>query len=113
CAAIEVSPWPSALFYRVFMDREGEGTNLALERYVPPGITALIDQRYDANDADALLDIYYPSRPGAALPVIVWIHGGGFFSGNKGQVANYLKILAARGHTTVSVGYSLGPSSNY
>ena len=113
CAAIEVSPWPSALFYRVFMDRDSEEVNLALERYVPPGITALIDERYDASDADAALDIYYPSQPGGALPTIVWIHGGGFLSGNKGQVANYLKILAAKGHTTVSVGYSLGPSSNY
>jgi acetyl esterase/lipase len=113
CAAIDFSPWPSALLYRVFMDREGEEMNLALERHVPRGITALIDQRYDANDADAVLDIYYPSQPGEALPAIVWIHGGGFFSGNKGQVANYLKILAARGHTAVSVGYSLGPSSNY
>lgn len=113
CAAIDPSPWPSALLYRVFLDRDSEEVNLALERYVPPGITALIDQRYDASDADAVLDLYYPSQPGGALPTIVWIHGGGFFSGNKGQVANYLKILAAKGHTTVSVGYSLGPSSNY
>jgi acetyl esterase len=113
CAAIEVSPWPSALLYRAFMDAEGEGVNLALERYVPLGITARIDQRYDADDEDAVLDIYYPSQSDRALPAIVWIHGGGFLSGNKGHVANYLKILAARGHTTVSVGYSLGPESNY
>jgi acetyl esterase len=112
CAAIE-SPWPSALFYRVFMDVEGEEVNLALARHVPPGITALIDQRYDADDEDAVLDIYYPSESGGALPAIVWIHGGGFLSGDKGHVANYLKILAARGHTTVSVGYSLGPASTY
>jgi len=113
CAAIEVSPWPSALLYRTVMDWKGEEANLALERYVPAGITALIDQHYDANDADAVLDVYYPSQPGGTLPTIVWIHGGGFLSGNKGQVANYVKILAARGYTTVSVGYSLGPSSNY
>lgn len=113
CAAIEVSPWPSALFYRAFMDVESEGVNLALARHVPPGITALVDQHYDADDEDAVLDVYYPSPSGEALPAIVWIHGGGFLSGNKGQVANYLKILAARGHITVSVGYSLGPASNY
>jgi acetyl esterase len=113
CAAIDASPWPSALLYRVFMDRESEEVNLALERHVPPGIAALIDLRYDADDPDAVLDVYYPSQTGGALPTIVWIHGGGFFSGNKAQVANYLKILAARGHTTVAMGYSLGPSSNY
>ena len=107
------SPWPSALLYRVLMDVDSEGVNLALERHVPPGITALADQHYDPSDEDAVLDVYYPTQPGGALPTIVWIHGGGFMSGNKGQVANYLKILAARGHTTVSVGYSLGPESNY
>jgi acetyl esterase len=113
CAATKVSPWPSALFYRVLMDQDGERVNLALERHVPPGVTALIDQRYDADDADAVLDVYHPSQQSGALPTIVWIHGGGFVAGNKGQVANYVKILAARGYTTVSVGYSLGPSSNY
>jgi acetyl esterase len=113
CAAIEGSPWPSALFYRVFMDVEGEEVNLALARHVPPGIAALIDQHYDPDDEDAVLDVYHPAAPGGALPAIVWVHGGGFLSGNKGQVANYLKILAGRGHTTVSVGYSLGPESRY
>ena len=113
CAATQVSPWPSALFYRVLMDQDSERVNLALARHVPPGVTGLLDQRYDADDEDAVLDVYHPSKPGGPLPTIVWIHGGGFVSGNKGQVANYVKILAARGYTTVSVGYSLGPSSNY
>src|SRR3954470_5907391 len=112
-AVIYGSPWPAALFYRFFMDRGGEAANAALARHVPAGITALLDQRYDANDADAVLDVYYPSQENGALPAIVWIHGGGFFSGEKGQVANYSKILAARGYTTVAVGYSLGPKSHY
>jgi acetyl esterase len=112
-AANEVSPWPAALVYRVFMDRGGEAANLALERHVPPGVAALNDQRYDANDEDAVLDVYYPTQASGALPAIVWIHGGGFFSGDKGQVANYSRILAGKGYTTVAIGYSLGPSSHY
>src|SRR3954468_5928623 len=112
-AAIRLSPWPAALFYRAFMDRGGEQANRALERYVPGGVSALTDQRYDENDNDAVLDVYYPAQASAALPAIVWIHGGGFFSGDKGQVANYSKILAARGYTTVAIGYSLGPASHY
>src|SRR3954469_16986095 len=91
-AAIRLSPWPASLFYRAFMDRGGEQANLALERHVPPGIAALVDKRYDANDKDAVLDVYYPAQARAALPAIVWIHGGRFFSGDKGQVANYSKI---------------------
>src|SRR3954463_8962504 len=106
-AAIYGSPWPAALFYRFFMDRGGEAANAALARHVPAGITALIDQRYDENDADAVLNVYYPSRENGAWPTLGGIQGGGFFSGDKGQVSNYSKILAARGYSTVAIGYSL------
>lgn len=112
-AALELSPWPAALVYRAFMNRGGEGLNRALERHVPDGVTEVLDQQYAENDADAFLDVYYPSSVNRPLPAIVWVHGGGFLSGHKGQVANYLKILAARGYTTVSVGYSLGPANHY
>lgn len=44
---------------------------------------------------------------------MVWIHGGGWVSGGKGEVANYLKILAGRGYATVGVDYSLAPGSTY
>jgi acetyl esterase/lipase len=111
-AALELSPWPAALVYRGFMNRGGEGLNWALEPHVPDGVTAVLDQPYDTDD-DALLDVYYPSSVSRPLPAIVWLHGGGFLSGSKAQVANYLKILAARGYVTVAVGYSLGPASHY
>jgi acetyl esterase/lipase len=57
---------------------------------------------------NAALDVFHPGEGGAPLPTIVWIHGGAFLSGDKGQIANYLKILAAKGYTTVGVNYSLG-----
>lgn len=112
-AALELSPWPAALVYRAYMNRGGEGLNQALEPHVPAGVTELLDQQYDTYDDHALLDIYYPGVPVRELPAIVWLHGGGFLSGNKKHVANYLRILAARGYVTVSVGYSLGPASHY
>jgi acetyl esterase/lipase len=59
------------------------------------------------------LDVYHPAQGTSALPTIVWFHGGGFFAGDRAHVANYLKILAARGYTTVAVGYSLAPGSHY
>lgn len=112
-AALELSPWPAALLYRAYMNRGGEGLNQALEPHVPAGVTELRNQQYDPLDDDALLDIYYPGVPARALPAIIWLHGGGFLSGNKKHVDNYLRILAARGYVTVSVGYSLAPASHY
>lgn len=109
-AALELSPRPAALVYGFFMNRGGERLNAALEKHVPPGVTAVLDQRYDT---DALLDVYYPAQVDGPLPVIVWMHGGAFFAGTRKHVANYLKILAARGYVTVAVGYTLAPDGRY
>ena len=60
--------------------------------------------------------MYYPSSAAVArtgLLTVVWIHGGGFVSGSKDQIANYARILAAGGFTVVGVDYSLAPGSTY
>src|SRR5215208_4597646 len=112
-AALELSPWPSALVYRWWMDHGGVELNQALEDEVPPQVGARLDYQYDADDPDALLDVYFPESAARPLPAIVWVHGGGFLAGDRRQVGNYLRILAGRGYTTVAVGYSLAPASRY
>ncbi len=115
-AAYQLSPWPSALVYRDLMDRGGRTVAAALDKDVPAGVTARLNERYDPNDPAALLDVFVPSaidKTDRRLPAIVWVHGGGFISGDKQHVAPYLKILAARGYTTVGVNYSLAPGSTY
>lgn len=114
--AIQISPWPAALFFRAAMDRGGVAIARALEKHVPAGVTAQLNERYDTGDADAFLDVFHPAEAENTdhkLPTVVWVHGGGFISGDKDQVANYLKILAAKGFTTVGVNYSLAPGTTY
>lgn len=112
--AWSVSPWPSALLYRHLMDRGGVALNAGLARHVPPGVTAETDIPYATVDPDARLDVYRPAAAGGApLPAIVWTHGGAFISGDKSQVANYLRILAHEGYVTVGVGYTLAPRAGY
>jgi acetyl esterase/lipase len=87
-----------------------------LEKYVPLGIAAILNARYDASDSDALLDVFFPAEiedTERLLPTIVWIHGGGFLAGSKDHCANYLKILAAEGFAVVGVNYSLAPRRSY
>ena len=109
-----ISPWPSALFYRLLFDRDGVAMNDALARHVPQGVTAQTDIAYAPDDPDARLDIFRPAAAdGRALPVVVWIHGGAFLSGSKGPVSNYLRILAAKGYATVGIDYTLAPRAQY
>jgi acetyl esterase/lipase len=115
-ATYNASPWPSALVIRVVFEAGGRAANRALAKHVPPSVTARLNERYDPADPDALLDVYFPSEiEGASrsLPTIVWVHGGGFVSGSKDHISNYLKILAGKGYTAVGVDYSLAPRHIY
>ena len=115
-AAFQLSPWPSALLVRWAFDRGGRSMARALERHVPPGVSARLNERYDAADSDAVLDVFFPTpleNTERTLPTVVWVHGGGWISGSKDQIANYARILAARGYTVVGVDYSIAPGRTY
>ena len=63
-----------------------------------------------AEPADPLqkLDVYAP--PGAKnLPVVVWIHGGGWETGDKADMKEKPAALAKKGFVFVSVNYRLWP----
>jgi acetyl esterase/lipase len=57
-----------------------------------------------------VLDIYTPENPaGKSLPVMFWIHGGGWQAGDKSDVALKPKVLTERGFVFVSTNYRLLP----
>lgn len=57
-----------------------------------------------------VLDIYAPKEVGAKpLPVMFWIHGGGWQTGDKSDVALKPKVLTERGFVFVSTNYRLLP----
>jgi len=87
------------------------------------GVTVTHDVAYDKQDAedDSLrsLDIYAPAKgrggvdadaDGRGLPVMVFIHGGGWRQGDKGQATEKGRFFAEHGHVFVSVNYRLSPA---
>lgn len=57
-----------------------------------------------------VLDIYTPTgTSGDPLPVMFWIHGGGWQAGDKSDVALKPKVLTERGFVFVSTNYRLLP----
>jgi len=114
--AYKLTPWPTAMLIRYYFNKEGVKVNAALLKHVPNGVSAILDQPYIEGDKDAKLDVYYPeaiANTSQQLPVVVWIHGGGWISGSKEQVANYCKILASKGYTVIAIDYSLAPEKHY
>lgn len=55
------------------------------------------------------LDVY-ASAEGKALPVVVWIHGGGWQAGDKKEVDKKPQAFVDKGFVFVSVNYRLLPS---
>lgn len=110
--AFQVSPWPESLLIRYEFDKNGAKTSQALEKYLPANIAAIENEQYKPNDKDGYLDVFYP-RGAATLPTVVWVHGGGWVSGDKNNIDNYLQILASYGFTTVGVDYTIAPEAQY
>lgn len=76
---------------------------------VPDGVKALRDLAYVAQGhVRQKLDLYLPEKAAAApLPVIVWVHGGGWQSGSKDQCLPLRSGYVERGYAVASVGYRL------
>jgi len=74
---------------------------------LPAGVKRLANQEYSRPASGALLlDLYLPEKPaGQPLPVVMWIHGGGWKNGSKENCP--LTWLVADGYAVVSLGYRL------
>jgi acetyl esterase/lipase len=58
------------------------------------------------------LDVYRPANDtNTHRPAIVWVHGGGFSSGNKtsGELIDEANVFAKKGYVNVSIDYRLTP----
>jgi acetyl esterase/lipase len=83
------------------------------EREPYPDVTVSRDQAYGA-DARHLLDVFAPQASGAARPVLLFVHGGGFVAGEKHRPGSpyqdNVALWAVRhGMVGVNMTYRLAP----
>lgn len=70
-------------------------------------VTIQTDVSYsNMNHARQKLDLYLPAGNGP-FPVIVWVHGGGWMSGDKAGCLPYRKGFTDKGYAVVSINYRL------
>jgi acetyl esterase/lipase len=84
---------------------------------VPKGVKMLKDLEYArVGEKRLLLDLYLPeetpSLPGepkgaVSLPLIIWVHGGAWQSGDKAGHIPALVLLTTRGYAVASINYRL------
>jgi acetyl esterase/lipase len=64
---------------------------------------------------DLLLDVFYPDVASGPVPVVMYVHGGGWRNGDKGAISRWgiLPELRSRGYLVVSVNYRLAPQFQF
>lgn len=80
---------------------------------LPPGFVGEYDVKYvpDGDEAQSL-DVYFPeSRSEKPLPLLVWIHGGGWSGGSKARPP-YLQLLR-HGYVVASVEYRFSQKAKF
>ena len=82
---------------------------------LPPSVRAVRDITYLRRGEHALqLDLYLPAQK-AAVPAaaIVFVHGGGWQTGNRMEFVPMAIRMAERGFATATVSYRLSPEARY
>lgn len=77
------------------------------------GVRRVNDQPYGTDERQKL-DVYAPEAASAqALPVVIFLHGGGFVRGDKSDRDNVGTFLARNGILGLVPSYRLGPKSQW
>ena len=80
----------------------------------PPNIAEFKNIEYKNIDGKSFqLDIYKAKNLTKPAPLLVFIHGGGWKSGQREDYKSYLNSFAMKGYITATVSYRLLPDSVY
>jgi len=107
------SPWPAALLIRAMFEKGASDSVDEMLPYVPDGG---LDERLNVaygSGPNETFDTFTPASGTEALPTVIWVHGGAWISGKASNVDPYIRILASKGYTTVSLNYTISPEANY
>ena len=96
------------------MDGKGKREPGDIRPKLPAGVKTIRNLEYCNNDGKRviLLDLYLPTiEAKKPLPVVMWIHGGGWSKGSKENCP--LIWLAAEGYAVASIEYRLVPEATW
>jgi acetyl esterase/lipase len=76
-----------------------------------PNLTYATWTASDGSTQPLQLELLVPSGTSAPVPVVVWIHGGGWFSGSRLPIPSGVSALCSQGYAVASVDYRLVPDA--
>ena len=84
------------------------------EAPLPEGVELRSDVEYGkVGERSLKLDLYSPKVRSEKLPLLVFIHGGGWKGGKKEDYKLYTQVFATKGYVVASVGYRLSGEAKF
>jgi acetyl esterase/lipase len=91
---------------QVYGQIDGRNENPPFE--IPPGVHLEQNIPFCQIDEKSLtLDLYLPGDPSVNRPAIIFVHGGGWRSGNKYQFRRQAAYFASKGYVCICIEYRL------
>ncbi len=79
---------------------------ISIPTKLPEGVTSEMGIEYGkVGDRSLKLDLYRPLQAKQPLPLIIFIHGGGWKGGNRSDMAFYCITYAEKGYITATISY--------
>src|ERR1700678_2517521 len=79
---------------------------------IPPGVKLLPNIEYaSVNGKSLLLDLYLPDTSGKAVPVVLFVHGGGWAAGSKNDDRPI--FLSGNGYAVASIDYRFSKEATF
>lgn len=108
------SPKPGAWVIRHMFSSEFQVTDQKNYQRAKQEVSLVKDKSYASKHNDNSFDVYYPKKSTGALPVLIWVHGGGFVAGDKKGTREFATRLANDTNIAVlSMNYETAPESTY
>lgn len=94
----------------VFTPAIGPSTSVMISNSLPKiAFTKLANLEYDGKTSKQKFDFYYPNdyQSRSNIPIVIWIHGGGWSGGDKDADSSLAEKIAQLGFFVFNVNYTL------
>lgn len=77
-------------------------------------VEVILNHHYNSKFKDNIYDLYLPKTNIQPVPVLIWVHGGGYVGGDKSGVKEFATKLSSDAQIAiVSMNYEKAPESKY
>ncbi|OTN89336.1 hypothetical protein A5819_001828 [Enterococcus sp. 7E2_DIV0204] len=112
--AFQLSPRPGAFLIGQLFNGNIKITDKVSYKKSVTNVTVKKDLVYQSKYKKNTFDLYYPKEMENSVPIVFWVHGGGYVGGDKEGVKEYATYLADKAQVAViSLNYEWAPSLNY